>query len=177
MGARLKTARLLGGDVTYYIDLNGCTIKNFIINAGIKMFEGHYIGMSGATGKIIISNGAILNVFMGSATSQVCGNYVEFHNVSISTNFSGNTEIPFNATANGLIVFDNCALYLAGATLQAPIMSCASISDTDIELHISNQNGIIPFGAPSGALSTSFILRIKRMQNSGKDQRRAVCSC
>lgn len=156
------------GDVTYYIDLNGCTIKNFMIKAGVKMFEGHYIGMSGATGKIIISNGAILNVFMGSATSQVCGNYVEFHNVSISTNFSGNTEIPFNATTNGLLVFDNCALYLVGATLLAPVISCASISDTDIELHISNQNGIIPFGAPSGALSQALYCELSGCRIQGK---------
>lgn len=121
----------------YRINLNGCTIKNFRIADGITMFAG---GGSGSNiKKIIISNGFIRNVFLGSATSKFCGDYVEFENVSISLNFSGATNVMFNG--DGHLTFDNCAMYLVASTLQAPIMTKGSISDTDIELHIADQNG------------------------------------
>lgn len=149
------------GNVTIYIDLNGCTIKNFLIADGIIMFAGHYYGFNGTLGKIVISNGSLRNIFMGSATSKVCGDYVEFHDVSMSINFSGATEAVFNG--NGNLKFDNCALYLVGSTLQAPIMTNGTISDSDIELHISNQNGICMFngGGAYGYYSTLTDCRIQ----------------
>lgn len=126
------------GTVTVYIDLNGCTIKNFFIADGVTMFEGHYYSINANVGKIVISNGTIRNVFMGSATSKVCGDYVEFHDVSLSVNASGSTVVPFDG--NGNLVIDNAALYLVASTLNTSLMDSARITDTDIELHIANQN-------------------------------------
>lgn len=126
------------GTVTFYIDLNGCTIKNFLIADGVTMFEGHYISINGNLGKIVISNGSLRNVFMGSAASKVCGNYVEFHDVSLSVNASGSTVVPFDG--NGNLIIDNVALYLVGSTLNTSIMTGARITDTDIELHVGDQN-------------------------------------
>lgn len=127
-----------GGNFNYYIDLNGCTIKNFLIASGVTMFAGVHTTTGNYNRKIIISNGFIRNVFLGSATSKFCGNYVEFHDVSISLNFAGATETPFNG--GGALSFDNCAMYLVGSTLQAPIITTATLTDTDIELHVGNQN-------------------------------------
>ena len=135
------------GAINYYINLNGCTIKNFMIADGTTMFTGNNGGSSYNPGmkKIIISNGFIRNIFIGSATSKICGDCVEFHNVSLSVNFSGATVTPFNGDGN--LTIDNCAMYLVGSTLQAPIVMKGNISDTDIELHITNQNGVNMFGA------------------------------
>lgn len=134
----------LTGNVTFYIDLNGCTIKNFLIADGVTMFAGHYYSLNGNLGKIIISNGFIRNVFMGSATSKICGNYVEFHDVSISINASGSTVVPFDG-ADSHLIMDNCALYLVASTLSTSLIAGAQITDTDIELHVQNQNAVILF--------------------------------
>jgi len=56
------------GNVTFYIDLNGCTIKNFLIEDGKYMFKSEGAS-NGFTCKIIVSNGSLRNVFLGSATS------------------------------------------------------------------------------------------------------------
>lgn len=111
---------------------------------GATMFEGIFYS---AARKIIISNGSILNVFMGSATSKICGDYVEFHNVSISTNVAGTTTIPFgnNSDNNSDIIMDNCALYLQASTLYEPLMKKIAATNTDIELHVLNQNTINMF--------------------------------
>lgn len=127
------------GTATIYINLNGCTIKNFLIADGITMFEGHYWSISGAVGTIVISNGSFRNVFMGSSTSKVCGKYVEFHDVSMSVNVAGSETIPFNGDDN--LIIDNCAIYLVASTLNASLFNKAIITDTDLELHIANQNG------------------------------------
>lgn len=126
------------GTVTIYINLNGCTIKNFLIADGITMFGGHYWAITGAVGKIVISNGSFRNVFLGSATSKFCTNYVHFQDVSISFNFAGATVTPFDGT--GDVTFDNCALYLVGSTLATGIMKGVAVTDTDIEIYVSNQN-------------------------------------
>ena len=126
----------------WYIDLNGCTIKNFIIADGETMFPGYSTQWVGNR-SFYISNGSFRNVFIGSATSKFCSNYVHFQDVSISFNFAGSTVTPFEG--NGSVTFDNCAMYLVGSTLQAPIITRATLTDTDIELHISNLNGNIPF--------------------------------
>lgn len=133
----------ISGTVTFHIDLNGCTIKNFLIADGVTMFEGHYYSINGNLGKIIISNGSIRNVFLGSATSKFCGDYVKFQDVSISFNFAGATATPFKG--NGNVTFDNCAMYLVGSTLTTGIMGGITLTDTDIELHITNQNKINMF--------------------------------
>lgn len=132
------------GAATFYINLNGCTIKNIMVADGATMFEGIFYS---AARKIIISNGSILNVFMGSATSKICGDYVEFHNVSISTNVAGTTTIPFgnNSDNNSDIIMDNCALYLQASTLYTSLMKRIVATDTDMELYVSNQNGINMF--------------------------------
>lgn len=151
------------GAINYNINLNGCTIKNFMMADGTTMFTGDNGGSSYNPGmkKIIISNGFIRNIFIGSATSKICGDCVEFHNVSLSVNFSGATVTPFNG--NGNLTIDNCAMYLVGSTLQAPIMTNGIVSDSDIELHISNQNGICMFngGGAYGYYSTLNGCRIQ----------------
>lgn len=130
------------GTVTIYINLNGCTIKNFLIADGITMFGGHYWAITGAVGKIVISNGSFRNVFMGSATSKICGNYVEFHDVSMSVNISGTTVTTFSGSDT---VFDNCAIYLVASTLYANPFYYINFSDTDMEIHVSNLNGYYIF--------------------------------
>lgn len=126
----------------YHINLNGCTIKNFLIADGEVMFPGGYAQYRYSR-TFYISNGAFRNVFLGSATSKFCTNQVNFQDVSISFNFAGTTVTPFEG--NGNVTFDNCAMYLVGSTLQAPIITRAILTDTDIELHIGNLNGNIPF--------------------------------
>lgn len=126
------------GSNTFYIDLNGVTIKNFLIAPGKTMFNPK--GYSGGyTCKMEVYNGAIRNVFIGSATSKICGDYVEFHDVSISANVAGSTVIPF--AGNGNLVIDNCAIYLQASTLNTSLFNRTIITDTDIELHIGDQNG------------------------------------
>lgn len=132
------------GAATFYINLNGCTIKNIMVADGATMFEGIFYSVAR---KVIISNGSILNVFMGSATSKICGDYVEFHNVSISTNVAGTTVKPFDG--NGTLVMDNCALYLVASTLTTQLMKKMAFSDTDIELHVGNQNNLNMFAGCS----------------------------
>lgn len=122
-----------------YINLNGCTIKNLIIADGKAMFSGIYAGNSRTELDVKVSNGSIRNVFLGSATSKFCNNYVDFQDVSISFNFVGATVVPFDGDGN--VTFDNCALYLVGSTLQNAVIKRAVLTDTDIELHIANQNG------------------------------------
>lgn len=149
------TTNINYASVTYYIDLNGCTIKNFLIADGVTMFEGDYSAMTGAVGKIVICDktskrvdneeeetekktGSLRNVFMGSATSKICGDYVEFHDVSISANVAGSTVIPFDGDGN--LVIDNSAIYLQAGTLNTSLFNNAIITDTDLELHIGDQN-------------------------------------
>lgn len=127
------------GTFRTHINLNGCTIKNFLIADGEAMFHGDFWANTAHVGMISISNGSIRNVFLGSATSKFCDDYVEFQNVSISFNFAGATGAVFNG--NGDLTFDNCAMYLVGSTLQDAIIKKAVLTDTDIELHIANQNG------------------------------------
>lgn len=127
---------------TIYIDLNGCTIKNLLVADGKTMFTGYYDGLNARTHKLVIYNGAIRNVFMGSATSKFATSYVDFHDVSISANFSGLTVCPigeYDNNARGS--FDNCALYIVSSKLLAPLMTEVAITDTDIELYINDQNG------------------------------------
>lgn len=128
--------------INVHINLNGCTIKNFLIADGESMFPGESTQYRQSIA-FYISNGSFRNVFLGSATSKFCTDYVHFQDVSISFNFAGTTVTPFEG--NGNVTFDNCAMYLVGSTLQAPIITRATLTDTDIELHISNLNGNIPF--------------------------------
>lgn len=129
------------GGYTIYIDLNGCTIKNFLIADGSAMFAGTAWG--GEQMIVSISNGAIRNVFMGSAASIICNDYVEFHDVSMSVNFVGCTFSPFSG--GGSVIIDNSAIYLVGSVLSAPVMTGCVVSDTDMELHISNPNDQLIF--------------------------------
>lgn len=130
------------GSNTFYIDLNGATIKNFIIAPGKTMFNPKgYAG--GYTCKIEVYNGSFRNVFMGSATSKFCGDYVKFHDVSLSINTSGCTENVFYSQGN--TAMDNCALYLVSAKLTKPIMYRVNLSDTDIELYVNELNQCLPF--------------------------------
>lgn len=149
------------GNGKIYINLNGCTIKNFMIADGEAMFSGIYNGVQRYAMSVVVSNGSIRNVFMGSATSKFCDDYVEFKDVSLSVNFSGATVTPFNGDGN--LNVDNCSMYLVGSTLQAPIMTKGIISDSDIELHISDQNGICMFngGNTYGNYSTLNGCRIQ----------------
>lgn len=123
------------------INLNGCTIKNLLIADGEAMFNGHWDGANSRKHQLNIHDGTIKNVFLGSATSCfVSGSYVEFHDVSISMNFEGATVIPFNNNESKDTSFDNCAMYLVGSTLSNSIMKKITLTDTDIELYVKNQN-------------------------------------
>lgn len=130
------------GNNTFYIDLNGATIKNFLIASGKTMFNPKGYS-NGYTCKMEVYNGAIRNVFMGSATSKVCCDYVTFHDVSMSVNVVGTTATIFNGNSNATM--DNCALNLTASTLQAPLMTKFSVSDTDIKVYVSNVNQQIIF--------------------------------
>lgn len=147
---RWDTFSAYGGNYTAKgidIDLNGCTIKNLLIADGHAMFNGHWDGLNSRKHQLRIHDGLIRNVFLGSATSKfVDGTYVEFHDVSISINFSGTTTTPFHKSENAATIsFDNCAMYLVGSTLTTGIMGGITLTDTDIELHITNQNKINMF--------------------------------
>ena len=150
-----------GQFMNVHINLNGCTIKNFLIADGETMFPGEYTQYRQSIA-FYISNGSFRNVFLGSATSKFCTNYVHFQDVSISFNFAGTTVTPFNGT--GDVTFDNCALYLVGSTLQAKVFTSCSLSDTDIELHINNLNEVAVFAAASDSMSDRTILTGCRLQ-------------
>lgn len=127
-----------GSTTIIHINLNGCTIKNFLIADGESMFPGYSQQWQGSR-TFYISNGSFRNVFLGSPTSKFCDDYVHFQDVSISFNFVGATGIVFNGAGN--VTFDNCAMYLVGSTLQEAVIKKAVLTDTDIELHIADQNG------------------------------------
>ena len=130
----------LYGNCTYYIDLNGCTIKNFLIKAGATMFSGEDQHVwNGSYTWIKISNGSFKNVFMGSATSKFIGQLVTLQDISVSINIAGTTAIPFDGGSNGSTI-DNSAFYIVASTLSTNLMYKVTVSDTDIELHVSNQN-------------------------------------
>jgi len=135
------------GTATIYINLNGCTIKNFLIADGETMFKGQYWDSTAHLGKISISNGSLRNVFMGSATSKLFAEYVEWHDVSISINVAGTTTIPFGHTDlnTDSSKMDNCAIYLVASTLVTHLIKKVDLSDTDIELHVGNQNSVSMF--------------------------------
>lgn len=131
----------LYGKCTYYIDLNGCTIKNFLIKAGTTMFSGEdQQTWNGSHTWIKISNGSFRNVFMGSATSKFIGMLVTLQDVSVSINIAGTTSTPFEGGNGNGSTIDNSALYIVTSTLATQIMNYLTVSDTDIELHVGNQN-------------------------------------
>lgn len=131
-----------------HINLNGCTIKNFLIADGESMFPGEYAQYRQSIA-FYISNGSFRNVFLGSPTSKFCDDYVHFQDVSISFNFVGATGIVFNGAGN--MTFDNCAMYLVGSTLQGAVIKKAVLTDTDIELHIADQNEKTIFAGDAGS--------------------------
>lgn len=133
------------GNCTYHIDLNGCTIKNFLIKAGATMFSGEdQYTWNGSYTRIIINNGSFRNVFMGSATSKFIGILVTLQDVSVSINIAGTTAVSFDGGNNGSTI-DNSAFYIVASTLTTYIMRNITVSDTDIELHVGNQNGVNMF--------------------------------
>ena len=131
-------------DVTVYIDLNGCTIKNVLIDANKAMF--YAVGGNDTyphwhAAVIKISNGSFLNVFVSDASSRIAQGQVEFSNVAISTNTSSATTIPIQGVASDKpCKIDNCALYWQHATLSTALMKFCTVTDTDFELHIDDQN-------------------------------------
>ena len=146
-GSEFKWGQFVGkADVTTYINLNGCTIKNFLIDSDDTMF--YAIGYNDTmprwhAAKIEVSNGSIRNVFMASASSKLIYGEVTLHDVSISMNTAGTTAIPISGIGSGKSCYmDNCALYLVCSTLSTSIMRYMIGSDTDIELHITDQNQI-----------------------------------
>lgn len=143
-GSEFKWGQFVGkADVTTYINLNGCTIKNFLIDSDCTMF--YAVGFNDTmprwhAAKIEVSNGSIRNVFMASASSKLIYGEVTLRDISISMNVAGTTEIPISGVSGRSCYMDNCALYLVCSTLSTGIMKSATVSDTDIELHIGNQN-------------------------------------
>lgn len=144
-GSEFKWGQFVGkADVTTYINLNGCTIKNFLIDSDCTMF--YAVGYNDTmprwhAAKIEVSNGSIRNVFMASASSKLIYGEVTLRDVSVSMNVAGTTEIPISGISSGKSCYtDNCALYLVCSTLSTSIMRNATASDTDIELHVGNQN-------------------------------------
>lgn len=146
-GSEFKWGQFVGkADVTTYINLNGCTIKNFLIDSDCTMF--YAVGYNDTmprwhAAKIEVSNGSIRNVFMASASSKLIYGEVTLRDVSISMNVAGTTAIPISGIATGKPCYiDNCALYLVCSTLSTSIMRYVTVSDSDIELYITNQNQI-----------------------------------
>lgn len=138
------------GTFRTHINLNGCTIKNFLIADGEAMFQGQFWGNTAHEGVISVSNGSIRNVFMGSSTSKIIGEYVELHDISLSANISGLTSIPFDGADIGRSLIDNCALYITSARLSAVVINRIDITDTDMEFHINDQNGQAIFSSYGG---------------------------
>lgn len=137
----------LGDGGTYtphvvHINLNGCTIKNFLIKEGVPMFTTQWNSMVGSCSKLIVSNGYIRNVFMGSSGSRLFNNigYMEFHDISFSVNNNGSVVTLFDSTNDRRIQFDNCALYLAQAKAATSIMAGCDFTDSDFDLNIGDQN-------------------------------------
>lgn len=133
-----------------HINLNGCTIKNFLIADGEAMFQGQFWSNTAHQGVISVSNGSIRNVFMGSSTSKIMGDYAELHDISLSANISGLTITPFDGADIGRSSIDNCALYITSARLSAVVINRIDITDTDMEFHINDQNGQAIFSSYSG---------------------------
>lgn len=142
-----------GGNARYIIDidLNGATIKNFFIDDGKAMFNSiSRGGDTGSLGIINVRNGFLRNIFLGSSTSKLSNGAVNFYDVSISANISGSNDEFIDGFWNGsiddfLTHIDNCAFYLVASTLNYSIMANPRMTDTDIELHVSNLNGKVPF--------------------------------
>jgi len=144
-GSEFKWGQFVGkADVTTYINLNGCTIKNFLIDSDCTMF--YAVGFNDTmprwhAAKIEVSNGSIRNVFMASASSKLIYGEVTLRDVSVSMNVAGTTEIPISGIATGKPCYiDNCALYLVASTLYTKLIRYTSMSDTDVELHVANMN-------------------------------------
>lgn len=156
------------GGYTIYVDLNGATIKNLIVADGATMFVGTSWG--GEAMNVCVQNGSIRNVFMGSSTSKICGTNVIFKDVSMSANVAGSTVIPFHSDWSGLLTIDNCAIYLVASTLTAPLFCQGRITDTDFELHISDQNSQPIFIGDNNATEPWTTLKDCRIQGkiSGK---------
>lgn len=138
-----------GDTIQYYVDinLNGCTIKNFLIKEGVPMFKANRRGAtySWANAHIIIHDGSLRNMFMGSATSKIAlcendGATITFSNISFSTNTTGLTVSAFDGGNGKRMYFDNCAFYVVHATLSTGIMRYCNVTDSDFELHINDQN-------------------------------------
>lgn len=136
--------------IDYYvdIDLNGTIIKNLMVKAGVPMFKASYHSWSAGGAyystyaHLTIHDGSIRNVFLGGATSRIAvadGGELKIDNASFSVNSTTATTEIFNG-----VKFDNCALYMAQATLASSLMQGCTVTDTDFELHINNLNEISP---------------------------------
>lgn len=154
---------------TIDVDLNGCTIKNFLIADGKAMFNGHWDGANSRMHKLVVHDGSIRNMFMGSSSSRLCdGSYVEFHNVSFSINV-GNEATSYLASNTedrpDTVLFDNCAMYIAGGKLGNGIFDSVVFTDTDFEFQIVNQNSKPIFnGRGAGLTYTRMKLTDCRIQ-------------
>lgn len=151
-GSEFKWGQFVGkADVTTYIDLNGCTIKNFMIDDNCAMF--YAVGFNDTyprwhAAKIKVSNGYIRNVFMASASSKFIVGQVDLGNgVSISINASGTTGNLIAGVSNDKrCTIDNAAIYGVHSKLYAHLIDYTTITDTDMEFHITDMNSLFLFG-------------------------------
>lgn len=120
---------------TWYIDLDGHTIKNMMIKSGNSLF-------SGKGSNQIIYNGKILNVFNNAGASVINGNGLMLKDISMSVNGTGLTSYGFN-----LAVFENCTVYFKSNKLNNPVFYCRTYpycknSDFYLDVNDKNSKGI-----------------------------------
>lgn len=149
-GSEFKWGQFTGkADVTTFINLNGCTIKNLLIDENCAMF--YAVGFNDTyprwhAAKIKVSNGAILNIFASAASSKLIVGQVDFFNVSISINSAGITEKLISGVANDKRCnIDNTSIYLDHSKLYAHLIDYTNITDSDMEFYVTDMNSLFLF--------------------------------
>lgn len=130
------------------IDFAGHTIKNVLVKEGTAMFSAGYTSSQYGDanfGHTVLKNGKLLNVFLGSQTSQIISYGVfTLDNMSISCDASQATQPTFNGPHfyggyKGYI--KNSAIYFRSSQLNSvPFTNPIEITNSDIWLDIKNQN-------------------------------------
>ena len=129
------------GTHTVHIDLNGCTIKNFIIGNDKSMFNNKYFAINGNSANFEVKNGKFKNVFLGNSGSKVStytdGGTGKFQDVSFSINASKSGSAVFKGST-----LDNCFVYISTGTAlpSGGLLQNCSVTDTDFKIYIANQN-------------------------------------
>lgn len=127
------------------IDFAGHTIKNVLVKEGTAMFSVGHTSPYNNFGHTVLKNGKLLNVFLGSQTSQIISFGVfTLDNMSISCDASQATEPTFDAPyhySDYKAYIKNSAIYFRSSRLNSyPFQNLIEITNSDIWLDIENQN-------------------------------------